>query len=39
MQIGEERYEALAKRANTIVKLDLKAVREWVREEIVKLAA
>jgi len=31
MQIGPERYEALAKRANTIVKLDLKAIREWVR--------
>jgi 5-methylcytosine-specific restriction endonuclease McrA len=32
-QIGEERYEALAKRANTIAKLDLKTILECVRAE------
>ena len=33
MQIGEKRFEALAKRANTIARLDLKSVGEWIREE------
>lgn len=39
MQVGQARYEALAKRAHTIVKLDVKAVREWIREEMRMVAA
>jgi hypothetical protein len=34
MQIGQEQYEALTKRANTIIKLDLKGIRGWLRAEI-----
>jgi hypothetical protein len=36
MQMGQERYDALARRANQIVKPDLKAIREWVRAEMQK---
>jgi hypothetical protein len=39
MQIGQERYDALARRANQIVKLDLKEIREWLKTEMRALAA
>lgn len=39
MQIGEKRYEALAKRANTIAKLDLMAIREQIAIEMRKAVA
>jgi hypothetical protein len=38
MQIGQEQYDALARRTNQIAKLDLKAIREWVGAEMQKAA-